>query len=468
MSPARDTVCATPDLKPPADADRWAHRQLRGDDFWRRLPGYRDLSAAQFHDHRFQSRNCVTNVAKLREVLGPGISPAFYEDAAHGVLRSTMSLRISPYIVSLIDWEQPYDDPLRLQFLPLASRFEPDHPELTLDSLHEQEDSPVPGLTHRYADRALFLTLDTCPVYCRFCTRSYAIGLDTPGVEKRRFSASQERWEQAFAYLARRPEVEDVVVSGGDVYNLRPEQLEYVAMRLLDIEHIRRLRLATKGPAVMPQKLLTDEPWMAALTRVVETGRRRHKEVALHTHFNHPREVTEITSQGLDRLMERGIVVRNQTVLQRGVNDHPPTMQMLIQRLSHVNVHPYYVFVHDLVRGVEELRTSLQAAMDLEKQVRGATAGFNTPAFVVDTLGGGGKRQVHSCEHYDREHGIAVFTSPAVSPGRLFLFFDPIRGLSPGVQADWRDPVRRQGMIAAALEVGGAGRRQINRVGNQT
>ena len=136
-----------------------------------------------------------------------------------------MSVRVSPYLVSLIDWANPYADPIRTQFFPLASRLLPDHPQLQLDSLHEQDDAPVAGLTHRYVDKALFLPLDQCPVYCRFCTRSYAIGLDTEEVEKVHLRASDERWQRAFRYIESRLELEDIVISGGDAYQLRATQL---------------------------------------------------------------------------------------------------------------------------------------------------------------------------------------------------------------------------------------------------
>ena len=429
------------------------HRNLRDDDYWRRLPAYRDLSAEQFHDHRFQGRNTVTSLAKLKAVLGDLVDASFWADVEQGLHRSTMSMRVSPYILSLIDWQQPYADPLRTQFIPLASRFQADHPELELDSLNEQADSPVPGLTHRYRDRALFLALDTCPVYCRFCTRSYAVGMDTDDVEKVHFGAQPRRWDRVFAYIAAHPELEDIVISGGDMYNLRPEHIEYIGKSLLDIGHIRRLRYATKGPAVMPQKLVTDDAWVDALTRVVEEGRQQAKEVVLHTHFNHPREITQITRTGLNRLVQRGIHMRNQAVLQRGVNDRVDTMRTLVQRLGFVNVHPYYVFVHDMVQGVEELRTALHTAQVLEKQVRGITAGFNMPAFVLDTMGGGGKRHVHSYEHYDRETGIAVFTSPAVKPGRLFFYFDPLDTLAEPIRAQWADTRARRRMLEGAMEV---------------
>lgn len=433
-----------------------SHKELRDDDFWRQIPAYADLSASEFHDHRFQSRNCVTSARKLREVLGDRVPDSFYADVEAGVRGSTMSLRLSPYLLSLVDWDAPETDPIRTQFLPLASRFRPDHPELHFDSLNEQADSPVPGLIHRYHDRALLLALDTCPVYCRFCTRSYSVGLDTEGVEKVHFGATLERWEQAFEYIRQHPEIEDVVVSGGDMYNLRAEQVALLGNSLLDIDHVRRFRYATKGPAVLPQKLITDHDWVEAVASVAEEGRRRHKQVALHTHFNHASEITAITRQGLDRLLERGIIVRNQAVLQRGVNDDVQSMRRLIRRLSYLNVQPYYVFVHDMVRGVEELRTTLQTAIDLEKQVRGATAGFNIPAFILDTMGGGGKRHVHSHEQYDRDTGIAVFSSPVVRPGRRFFYFDPIHELGAEARARWADADERAGMINSARQAASA------------
>ena len=202
----------------------------------------------------------------------------------------------------------------------------------------------------------------------------------------------------------------------------------------------------------MPQKLLTDAGWLDALTHVVEMGRKMHKEVVVHTHFNHPNEITGVTQDAMGLLMERGITVRNQTVLQRRVNDNASTMQLLIKRLSYLNVHPYYVFFHDLVRGVEDLRTTLETGLRVEKEVRGATAGYNTPTFVVDTMGGGGKRNAHSYECYDPETGIAVFSSPVVRPGGYFFYFDPLDCLGEDAQGRWLDPVLRREMMEEALQ----------------
>jgi lysine 2,3-aminomutase len=433
--------------KPPVDPSTLKHRDLVRGAFWQRIPAYREVSEAQFLDHNWQAKSSITKIEKLISTIQDLAPAEFIKDVELGMKKAPMSVRVSPYLVALIDWANPYVDPLRTQFFPLASRLLPDHPQLQLDSLHEQDDAPVAGLTHRYTDKALFLPLDQCPVYCRFCTRSYAIGLDTEEVEKVHLRASDERWQRAFKYIASRPELEDIVISGGDAYQLRANQLTEIGEALLAMPNIRRLRFATKGPAVMPQKILTDEAWVDALTGVVEKGRKLHKEVVVHTHFNHPNEITGITEDAMNKLLERAIIVRNQSVLQRGVNDSPETMTALVKRLGHVNVHPYYVYVHDLVKGVEDLRTSVDTALHIEKHVRGSTAGFNTPTFVVDAPGGGGKRDAHSYEYYDRETGISVYTAPAVKPGKLFLYFDPLHQLSTSTQRRWEDPTERQTMI---------------------
>ena len=442
-------------LKPQVDGNSLIHRQLETGPFWQQIPAYANVTEEQFLDHSWQARNSITRPDKLLAALQDLVPQSFYDDVAEGFRCAPMSVRVSPYLLSLINWDSPYDDPLRTQFIPVGSRLLPDHPKLVLDSLHEQSDAPVPGLTHRYADKALFLALDTCPVYCRFCTRSYAVGIDTDDVEKVSLKAKTTRWDRVFRYIASRPELEDIVISGGDAYQLKARQIRQIGEALLNMDNILRMRFATKGPAIMPQKILTDNEWLDELTWVVHRGRELHKEVVLHTHFNHPNEITDITKRAMDTLFERGITVRNQSVLQRGVNDDPDTMSLLVQRLAYCNVQPYYVYVHDLVKGVEDLRTTVQTAIDVEKRVRGVTAGFNTPTFVVDAPGGGGKRDVHSFEHYDRESGISVYTAPSVKPG-FFLYYDPIDTLESAMQARWADPAQQQAMVDAALAAAGA------------
>ncbi len=437
-------------LKDPVDPTTLTHKDLLSGEFWRSIPAYKDVDTETFLDHKFQMRNTITRVDKLLAAVQDLVPPEFYDDVTEGFRLAPMSVRVSPYLLSLIDWNEPYTDPLRKQFIPVGSCLLPNHPKVGFDSLHEQDDAPTPGLTHRYRDKALFLTLDTCPVYCRFCTRSYAVGIDTEGVEKVSLKAKSNRWDLIFKYISERPELEDIVISGGDSYNLRASQIRLIGETLLDMPNIRRIRWATKGPAVMPQKILTDEDWVRELTWVADHGRKLRKEVVVHTHFNHSREITEITREAMGRLYERGIIIRNQCVLQSGVNDTVAEMRKLTRRLSYCNVQPYYVYVHDLVGGVEDLRTSVQTAGDIEKRVRGDVAGFNTPTFVCDAPGGGGKRQIHSYEHYDRKTGISVYTSPAVKGG-FFLYYDPLRFLDEENQARWADESEHQVMIDDAM-----------------
>jgi lysine 2,3-aminomutase len=424
-------------------------------DFWRLIPAYQGIAQHTFLDNQWQNQNAVTRVDKLATTLGDLLPEPFFRDVQAGLARAPMSLRISPYIMALIDWSDPYSDPIRKQFLPLGSEQIVDHPLVDLDSLHEQNDSPIPGLVHRYPDKALFLALDLCPVYCRFCTRSYSVGVDTDGVSKYHLRAKPERWEKAFEYLRSQPQIEDVVISGGDVHNLRADQIAFIGHTLLDIPHIRRMRFATKAVAVQPCKFLTDEEWVSSLVQVTQRGRQMGKEVAVHTHVSHPREITWVTEQATRRLYAAGVTLRNQCVLLRGVNDDANTMRQLIKKLSFINVQPYYVYQHDLVPGVEDLRTTLGTTLSIEKKVRGSTAGFNTPTFVVDAPGGGGKRDVHSYEHYDRVTGVSVFRSPNIDENAVYLYFDPIELLPEDGRARWADPNEHASIIGNAMIAAG-------------
>lgn len=444
--PVLDQV-VPPALKPPVDLSSLVHRDLLDGEFWRSIPAYRDVDEQTFLDHKWQAKKTITRPDKLLKALQELASEGFIKDVEAGFAKAPMAVRISPYLLSLIDWSNPIDDPLRIQFLPMGSRFLPDHPKLGLDSLGEQADAPTPGLTHRYRDKALFLAIDTCPVYCRFCTRSYAVGLNTNEVEKVSLKANSGRWEQAFEYIASRPELEDIVISGGDSFNLRADWVREIGTRLLKMPNIRRIRFASKGLAVMPQKVLTDDEWFRAVVDVHKLGRELGKEVCFHTHFNHAKEITSISQKAINRLFSEGIIVRNQSVLIRGVNDTNESMGNLVKRLSYINAHPYYVYIHDLVKGGEDMRTPLQTALDLEKYIRGLTAGFNTPTFVVDAPGGGGKRSAHSYEIYNRETGVSRWEAPSVKPGHSFFYFDPIDQLSEDMQARWADPVEQRKML---------------------
>ncbi len=439
-------------VKPFAPPTEMSHREFADDEFWHRIPAFSKVQREEFIDWSFQNKNTVTRFPALKELLSDLVDPEFLNDVERGLEVSPMMLRLSPYILSLIDWSDPYNDPLRIQFIPTASTKEPDHPLLKLDSLGEKKDSPTSGLVHRYPGKVLFLTLDICPVYCRFCTRSYAIGPDTDTVKKNSYNLQTQRWEKAFAYIASRPEIEDVVISGGDTYMLSPKKLRQVGEVLLDIPHVRRIRFATKGPAVMPMKILTHHEWRDTLVDLVRIGRDRCKEVCLHTHFNTTNEITDITREAMDVLFREGVKVRNQSVLIRGVNDDADHMISLVRQLSFMNVQPYYVYQHDMVKGAEELRTSVCQTQEIERHVRGSIAGFNTPVFVNDVPGGGGKRDLHSFDYYDPMTGVSVYRSPSVKPDAAYMYFDPITQLPNEGKMRWNTPGERDNIIREALE----------------
>ncbi|MBD3224218.1 MAG: hypothetical protein GF313_05775 [Caldithrix sp.] len=202
-------------------------------------------------------------------------------------------------------------------------------------------------------------------------------------------------------------------------------------------------------------KILSDKAWSQALIDVVELGRKKGKEVVLHTHFNSPNEITQITNDAMQYLFRNGVTVRNQSVLIRGVNDNVDAMSHLIRKLSLMNVQPYYVYQHDMVKGVEDMRTRLQDTIELERHVRGITAGFNTPLFVTDAPGGGGKRDVHSYDYYDEISGISVYRSPNVDDEKLYLYFDPIHLLSEEGKNLWADDDNHDRLINEAIRKSG-------------
>ncbi|KAL2269784.1 hypothetical protein VTJ83DRAFT_1968 [Remersonia thermophila] len=427
------------------------------DEFWRKVPLWRDVSVRDFLSYRWSTKNMVDNKPQLLSFLRATVPDEvplekdgsrtqtrdeYIEDVFAGITAATMSVRMTR-----IDWSDPRNDPIARQFLPLKSMMLPDHPKLTLDSLGEEADSPVKGLVHRYPDKVLFLATSVCPTYCTFCTRSYAVGADTATVTKRSLRPGRQRWDAAIGYIAGTPQVQDVVVSGGDSYYLTPDQLRTIADRILtEAPHVKRIRFASKGLAVAPLRLLgpkhwggaegegegAGDGWAEALIDVSNRARREGKQIAWHTHFNHPNEISWITRLASQRLYEEGVVVRNQTVLLRGVNDDVETMGALIRGLADIQIAPYYVYQCDMVKSVEHLRTPLRTILDLESRLRGSIAGFAMPSFVVDLPGGGGKRLACSFESYDRTTGVSHFRAPAVKghggkrEGKMYEYYDPV------------------------------------------
>ena len=437
---------------------RGVHADFGADEFWRRLRDYEVVGTEEFLSLAFQTKNSLSNASpgateKLLQFVAHHAGEEFCADVRAGLHKAPMAVQITPYILSLINWSDPVRCPVRKQFLPIASSLELDHPMVRLDSLGEKGDTKAPGLVHRYFDRVLFLPQVTCPVYCRFCTRSYAIGTDTETVTKQKIGGTPKDWEIAFDYLRATPVVEDVVVSGGDSYNLHPRLLDAIADNLLSIDSIRRIRIATKGIGVNPGRIVSDARWTASVVRFAQLARTRGVQVAIHTHVNSPEEITWITRDAARVLFEAGVVVRNQSVLLRGVNDSVERMSHLVKKLSYLQIQPYYVYQHDLVAGVDDLRTSLAACLRVEHGMRGITAGFNTPQFVVDTPGGGGKRIASSFDAYIPETGVSVYSAPAVKAVRKFLYFDPLAGLSEEIAQRWSEPKWQTMMCEEALDV---------------
>ncbi len=412
---------------------------------WTKFKIWESVSPAEFEDSAWQDRNAVTRLAQLKAALDGMVSSRVVEEIEAGLSKTGMSIRLNPYVLSLIDWSNAETDPIRRQFLPMRCEQEDDHPCLEIDSLAEREHSPVTSIVHRYPDKVLFLVTSVCPVYCQYCTRSYAVGQDTPLIVKDHVTSAQN-WLPALDYIRSHTQIEDVVVSGGDLARLKPAHVRSLGNALLDIAHVQRIRLATKVLSVQPMKLLSDHEWRGAVLELVARARSMFKDVCVHTHFNHPNEVTPVAEAAMRRLHEHGVFVRNQAVLLRGVNDDAGTLRSLIKRLGRINIHPYYVYLCDMVKATEHFRVPLRTAQRLEKEVRGTTAGFNTPLFIVDTPSG--KRDVHSAEFHDTEYGVSGFVSPAVADGQMRYYFDPIRSLGHAAARAWMMPEARRSIMA--------------------
>jgi len=376
----------------------------------------------------------MLDAAKLGPRLGAEHA-GLVRDVLAASQRTGRPIGITEHLLARVDWSEPTACPLRRQFLPTIDELEPDHPLCRPDPLAEAAGQQAPGLVRRYPDRALLLTTPRCPVYCAFCTRSWAVG-PTGAVPRR------QRWEQALAALEADDSIVDVTISGGDVWQLAPEELAWLGERLLALRGLERLRLASRGLVAEPDRI-HQGGLLGVLRRLARQARERGVRIALHAHVNHPIELSPPTRRGAELLLEAGLTLRAQTVLLRGVNDSPQTMLALVRALVRTGIQPYYVYLADMAPGAEHLRTSLAHAQELEKQVRGRTAGFDMPGFVCDLLGGGGKRQVHSWERYDRDLGLAVFRSPVIDPDRLFLHADPLRDLDEDARGIWSDPQQR-------------------------
>ena len=337
----------------------------------RRKQLFPEVTDEQWNDWKWQVKNRIETLEDLKKYVK---LTAEEEEGVRKTL-STLRMAITPYYLSLIDPNDPHD-PVRRQCIPTALETHQAAADL-LDPLHEDEDSPTPGLTHRYPDRVLFLITDMCSMYCRHCTRRRFAGQTDN-------ECSPDRIEKALEYIEKTPTVRDVLLSGGDALMVSDKKLEYIISRLRQIPHVEIVRLGTRTPVVCPQRIT---PELCDMLK-------KYHPIWINTHFNHPNEVTAESRRACEMLANAGIPLGNQSVLLRGVNDCVHVMKNLVHELVKMRVRPYYIYQCDLSMGLEHFRTPVSKGIEIIEGLRGHTSGFCIPTFVVDAPGGGGKTPV--------------------------------------------------------------------------
>jgi lysine 2,3-aminomutase len=334
---------------------------------------WRDVSDADWNDWKWQLKHRITTVEQLQKFL-PTLTPEEYAGAK--LANTKLALAITPYFFNLID---PADEncPIRLQVIPKLAESHTAPWEMS-DPVGEDSHSPVPGLVHRYPDRVLFLVTDRCAAYCRYCTRSRLVSNAT-GYD------FHPEFDRQIAYIAAHPEIRDVLLSGGDPLLLSDDKLDYLLGRLREIPHVEFLRIGSRIPIFLPQRIT---PALCAMLR-------KYHPLFLSIHSNHPRELTTEVREALGRLADEGIPLGNQSVLLKHVNDDVTVMRALVQKLLMCRVKPYYLYQCDLITGSAHLRASVRKGLEIMEGLRGHTTGYAVPQYVIDAPGGGGKVPVN-------------------------------------------------------------------------
>ncbi|MBN2047669.1 MAG: lysine 2,3-aminomutase [Anaerolineaceae bacterium] len=360
---------------------------------------WQDVSWTDWQDWHWQLANRIRTVEQLDRVV------ALTDEEKDVVGHSLASLRmaITPYYASLMDPEDPHC-PIRMRAIPTMPETHHSHEDMD-DPLHEDVDSPVPGLTHRYPDRVLMLLVDQCAMYCRHCTRRRFAGETDQARSRHHIDAMVD-------YIRAHPGVRDVILSGGDPFTLSTDRLEYVLAQLRAIPHVEIIRIGTATPAVMPQRI-TDE--LVAMLK-------KYQPIWVNTHFNHPKEITANSKAALEKLVDGGIVVGNQSVLLRGVNDCPYILKELFQRLLQCRVRPYKLYQCDLSQGIGHFRTTVAKGIEIMEHLIGHTSGLAIPEYVVDLPGGGGKVPVNPRYMISQGERSVIFRN---YQGRIFKYVEP-------------------------------------------
>ncbi len=337
-------------------------------DFYQRFfPG---SSPTEWNDWHWQFRARIRSLRDLSRVFV--LSPD--ECAAVSRHKGSLPVGITPYYASLMGRDDP-SEPLRRTHVMTGDEYIR-LPGEADDPLGEDHDTVAPGLVHRYPDRVLFLTTGTCSTYCRYCTRSRLVG--NPGGE---YQFSTRQWEQALAYLEAHSEVRDVLLSGGDPLSIGDDKLDWLLGRLRAIKHIEFLRIGTKIPVVLPQRI----------TKSLAKMLKKHHPLWMSIHFTHPRELTPEVTESTARLADAGIPLGSQTVLLKGINDDAAVMKPLMHGLLARRVKPYYLYQCDPIRGSGHFRTGVEKGIEIIRALRGHTTGYASPTFCIDAPGGGGK-----------------------------------------------------------------------------
>ena len=358
---------------------------------------------AEWNDWRWQLRNRI----RTREALEQYLHLTDGEREAIDRHRGPLPVAVTPYYLSLLSTSDP-THPLRRTVVPSMGEYVQSAGE-AFDPLGEDADSPSPGVVHRYPDRVLFLATDFCSVNCRYCTRSRLITVE----DGHRYGVSQ--WEQGIAYVAANPAVRDVLVSGGDPLTLGDEKIEWLLSRLRAIDHVEYIRIGTKTPAVLPQRITRE------LTKML----RRYHPVWMSLHFTHPEELTPETQTACERLADAGIPLGSQTVLLAGINDEVATLKALFHGLLRVRVKPYYLFQCDPIYGSSHFRTPVSRGLEMIQGLRGHTSGYAVPSYVIDAPGGGGKIPLLPDYVIGRDGDDLVLRN---YEGLAFRYHDPVPG----------------------------------------
>lgn len=353
----------------------------------------------RWNDWRWQMRHRLTKLEHFQKLLRLSAT----EEQGLLIAPEKFAVAVTPYFASLLDPEDPFC-PLRLQVIPRQEELIVSPADM-VDPCGEDHDTPVPGLVHRYPDRVLLLALDTCAAYCRYCTRSRLVSQGEMYPVTRRLDAIA-------AYLEEHTEIRDVLISGGDPLLMSDEPLDNLLGRLRAIKHIEFIRIGSRVPSFLPQRIT---PELVALLR-------KHR-VWLSLHFCHVRELTPEVAQACDRLADGGIPLGSQTVLLKGVNDSEKALKSLVHGLLKLRVRPYYLYQCDPVVGTAHLRTSVQTGLDLISKLRGHTTGYAVPTYVIDAPGGGGKVPIQAETLLAYEKGTATVQNWA---GKTYTYVDPV------------------------------------------